>query len=361
MNEYSLLYYPGFHPNPIWLRRVLLLTDNVTRVVPTDVPVSDPEDLLALREAMPECLRSISPVETDITIADHEMPRLARAFAFLAASRSEASKRTVEISISKNGSISILGYMFLHQDKVSPKILEELRRTKLIFEGPDRHTEFGGFLVVDENASNLILSGLAENISRRMGLDTVTDKPISFALNSLNSLDVVRTAPSDGAQGLLLSSLASILVPLEVADLSPRDYRNLRDAYSSIRTTFKGLTVQLTQINRLNRIDDPKHLRDHVKTTASDFFNEYQDFRKTRYARGFKKWAPLYVTGLLSIVAAVDPRIAPLGVAGASLVIQIVQRKLDSSTVQPRDEHVFHMLAGMRKDIIRLSGVKQIV
>ena len=360
MNAYSLLYYPGFHPNPIWLRRVLLLTDHLTRVVPTDVPTSDPEGLLALQEVVPECLRSISPVETDITIAYHEMPRLARAFAFLAASRGEASKRRVEISISENGSISILGHVFLHHDKVSPKILEELRRNKLIIEGLDKYTGFGGFLVVDENASNLILSGMAENISRRMGLDAVTDKPISFALNSLNSLGVMRTAPSDGAQGLLLSSLASVLIPLEVATLSPRDYRNLRDAYSSIRTTFKELTSQLTQINRLNRIDDPKHLRDHVKATARDFFEEYRDFRKSRYARGFKKWVPLYVRGLLSIVAAVEPRIA-LGVAGASLGIQIVQRKLDSSTDQPRREHVFHMLAGMRKDIIRLSGVKQIV
>lgn len=360
MNTYNLLYYPGFYPSPIWSRRVLLLADHLTRVVPTDVHTSDPEDLVTLQDAVPGCLRSISPDETDIAGEDHEMPRLAKAFAFLAASRSKASKNKVEMSISKTGSISFLGYMFLHHDKVSPQILAALRQNKLIIEGFDKYLDFGRFLVVDENASNLILSGMANRISRRMGIDAVTDKPTSFALNSLNSLGVMRPMPSDATEGLLLSSLASLLIPLDVASITPRDYRKLRDAFSSIRIVFKELTSELTQINRLNRIADPKHLRDHVKATADEFFKEYQDFRKSRYARSFKKWVPLYVGGILSIVAAAEPKIA-LGIAGASLGIQIIQRRLDSSTDQPRRERVFHMLAGMRKDIIRLSGITRIV
>src|ERR1700722_20561339 len=168
MNTYNLLYYPGFHPSPIWSRRILLLADSLTRVVPTDVPASDPDDLVALQDAVPGCLRSISPEETDVAIEDHEMPRLASAFAFLAASHSTASKNRVKISISESGSISVLGYMFLHHDKVSPKILTALRHNKLIIEGLDKYVDYRGFLVVDENASNLILSGMADKISRRL-------------------------------------------------------------------------------------------------------------------------------------------------------------------------------------------------
>ena len=82
---------------------------------------------------------------------------------------------------------------------MSPAILEELRRNKLI-EGLDKHMSVEGFLVVDENASNLILSGIAENTSRRMRLDAITDKPVPFALNSLNNLGVMRTAPSNAAE-----------------------------------------------------------------------------------------------------------------------------------------------------------------
>ena len=70
---------------------------------------------------------------------------------------------------------------------------------------------------------------------------------------------------------------------------------------------------------------------------------------------------PLYVGGLLSMIATVvEPKVA-LNIAGASLVIQIIQRRLDDPTHQPRRDRVFNMLAGMRKDIIRKSGVKQIV
>jgi hypothetical protein len=96
------------------------------------------------------------------------MPRLAKALAFLAKSRPKRSseKVKIEVVISKTGSISILGHVFLHHAKVSPAIRDELRRNKLIIEGFDGLLE--GFLVVDQDASNLILSSIAENISRRI-------------------------------------------------------------------------------------------------------------------------------------------------------------------------------------------------
>ena len=285
MNAYSLLYYPGFHPDAIWLRRVFLLADNLTRIVPIDVQTGDPDNLLALQDCIPGCLQSISPEAHDVAIEEHDMPRLAKAFAFLARSHPERLNKRVEIKmvISQIGSLSVLGYVFLHHAKVSPAIHEELRRNKLIVDGFDGLLE--GFLVVDQNASNLILSSIAENISRRIGLDAITDEPIPFALNALNNLGVKQAIVSGAAEGALLSSLASVLIPLEVATLSPRDYRNLREAYGSMRMAFKELTAELTRINRLNRIEDPKFLRDQVKITATEFFKEYQAFRKSRYAR----------------------------------------------------------------------------
>jgi hypothetical protein len=101
------------------------------------------------------------------------MPRLAKAFAFLAKSRPKRSseKVKIEVVISKTGSISILGHVFLHHAKVSPAIRDELRRNKLIIEGFDGLLE--GFLVVDQDASNLILSSIAENISPQGQKDTL--------------------------------------------------------------------------------------------------------------------------------------------------------------------------------------------
>src|SRR5579859_2451449 len=135
MNSYTLLYYPGFHPNTVWLHRVLLLADDVTRIVPTDVDLADPDDLLAMQDSIPGCLRAISPEGGDVAIENHDMPRLLKAFAFLAQSRHKLSKNHVEITISQTGSMSIAGHVFLHSAKVSPIIHEELRRNSLILDG----------------------------------------------------------------------------------------------------------------------------------------------------------------------------------------------------------------------------------
>jgi hypothetical protein len=361
VNTYTLIYYPGFYPNPIWLRRVLLLVDDLTRIVPTGVPTQDSPELLALQEAIPECLRSISPEARDVEIENHDIHRLTKAFAFLARSRKPTSRDKVEMVFSNDGSMSISGHTFLHHEKVSPRIYDELSRHKLMIPGLEKSLDLGGFLAVEKKASNLILSSIAESISLRMGLDTITDEPIPFALNSLNTLGVTQLARKDSAEGVLLGSLASILIPLDVAILNPRDYRGLRDAYSSIRVAFKELTAELAGVNRLNHIQDPKSLRDRAKVTAVDFFKEYRDFRKTRYARSFKKWAPLYIGGALSMIAKVAAPNLALGIAGASLGIQVIQKRLERPADYPGRQRIFNMLAGIRKDILRRSGIKQII
>jgi hypothetical protein len=95
--------------------------------------------------------------------------------------------------------------------------------------------------------------------------------------------------------------------------------------------------------------------------TAGEFFKEYQAFRKSRYARGFKKWTPIYVGGLLSMVMTVVAPPVALGIAGASLGIQIIQKGLEGPAEHLRRERIFNMLAGIRKDIIRRSGIKEII
>lgn len=344
-----------------------MLADDVVRIVPQDVDAADPDELLELQDSVPGCLRAMSPEEPDVAIETDDMPRLAKAFAVLARSRRRHSKKKIAIEISRSGSISIVGHVFLHHAKVSRAIHEELRRHGLLIEGlSDELRRNGlsgakGFLVVDEDASNLILSGIAGNISRRTGLDAITDKPIPFALNALNNLGLARPLTSEPAEGALLSSLTSLLIPSDVATFKPDEYRNLRESYVEVRNAFKGLTAELARINRLNRIEDPKIFGEQVEATAREFLQQYQAFRKSRYARGFKKWTPLYVGGLLSaVMTVVAPHVA-LGIAGASVGIQVIQKKLEAPADNAEGERIFNMLAGMRKDIIRRSGIKEII
>jgi hypothetical protein len=361
MKTYTVLYYPDFHPDAVWLRRILLLADEVTRIVPLDVELHDPEDLLALQNSIPGCLSAISPEEGDIAIERDNLPRLAKAFAFLARSRGpKKKKKKIVIEISEL-SVSIAGHVFLHTAKISPVIRRELRRNGLIIPGLEKIADREGFIVVDASASDLILSGIAENISRRTGLDAITDKPVPFALTALNGLGVRRTPTLGGAEGAVLAALTSILIPAEVATLKLNEYRDLRNSYASIRGAFKELTADLARINRLNHIQDPRRLTAEVEATAQEFGKEYQTFRKSRYARNFKGWAPLYVGGLVSMIGtAVAPHVA-LGVAGVSLVVQTIQKVFESPAASPGRDRVFNMVAGLRKDIIRQSGVKAII
>jgi hypothetical protein len=361
MTAYPLLYYPDFQPDPVWLRRILLLADSVTRIVPNDIHLNDPDDLLALQDSVPGCLGRISPDERDITIESVELPRLAKAFAFLGRSKARLSKKTVTISISNEGAVSIIDHVFLHSAKVSPAIHEELLRNGLIISGLETLSGREGFLVVDEAASDLILSSIAGSISRRTGFDTITDRPIPFALNALNSLDVELLPTSERAEGALLSSLASLLIPAEAALIDPKQYRSLREAYSPIRHSFKELTAGLATINRLNRIQDPQVFKDQVDATVREFVKEYQQFRKSRYARNFKRWAPLYVGGLLSIAGTLVAAPVAFGIAGASLIIQVVQKVYDSSADDSGRTRAFNMLAALRKDIVRQSGIKAVI
>jgi hypothetical protein len=361
MTSYSLLYYPDFQPDAVWLRRVLLLADNVTRIVPSDVELRDPPNLLALQDCIPDCLRRISPQQGDVAIEEENLPRLAKAFSLLARPRGKSPKKKVTILISKDGSQSLVDHVFLHNSKISEAIKEELRRNDLILDGFEKMSGQDGFLVVDEAASDLILSCIAGNISRRTGFDAITDKPIPFALNALNNLGLGRMQDSGVPEGALLASIASLLVPAEVGSLEPVEYRKLREAHAAIRAAFKELTVDLARINRLDHIDDPKNLSVGVDATAREFVKEYEAFRKSRYARGFKKWAPLYVGGLLSTIsAAFAPPIA-IGMAGASVLIQIVQQKLEVSPENSGRERCFNMLAGVQKDIVRRSRIKRLI
>jgi hypothetical protein len=361
MKAYTVLYYPDFHPNVVWLRRVLLLTDQVTRIVPTDVKLNDTEKLLELQDSIPGCLSAISPKEDDIAIERGSLPRLTKAFSFLGRSqRRKTTQRKIVIEISNNGSISIAGHVFLHNAKISPVVNEQLRRNGLVIRDLDNLSE-EGFIVVDRTAADLILSGIAENISRRTGLDAITDKPISFTLNALNELGLEGALGSGGAEGALLASLTSILIPAEVATLKVAEYRDLRNAYQPIREAFKELTADLARINRLNRIHDPNLLSDEVEGTAREFVKEYQTYRKSRYARSFKEWTPLYVGGLLTMIGTVVAPPVGFGIAGASLFIQIVQKAFEVPGTHRGRHRVFNMVAGLRKSIIHRSGIRAII
>jgi CRP-like cAMP-binding protein len=358
MIEYRVLYYPNFSPASDWLRRVLMLSDSVIRIVPSDVKPDDSEDLLRLQETIPGCLSGIAPEEGDVAIEPGDEPRLRKAFALLG-KKSKTRSRKITVTIARDGSLSIAGHVFLHDSKISEFIERELRNNKLSIESLRKLSPSERFIPVREEASNIILAGLASRIARRLGVDAITDQPMPFAVAAL--LGVGRLGPNDGtAEGALLSAIAMLTIPASVVRISAKEFREIRDSYTGIREAFKSLTAELAARHRLTRTGTPAEFARRVEAVARDFAREYREYRHSRYARQFRSWGPLSIGGVLSIPTAFVSPLAAAGLTTASVSFTLLQNYLSEPDRTP-DGRVFHMLAGLRKDVIKRSGIRELV
>lgn len=350
MTDYRVLYYPNFVPDALWLRRVLLLTDGVYRIVPDDVSPEDSEDVLRLQDAIPSCPESLAPTTNDVSVAHGEEPRLTQFFEALASDRRKRSG-DLTVEISSGGRVSIPGHVFVHDAKLSAFIVGELTRNGLLIEDLGRGFAGDRFVVIQEDASELILSGVATRMARRLGIDTITDKQLPFALNALRTVPM---SPTD-AEGALLSAIARVSLPEAVADLKIEDYIDLRDAYSGIREGFKVLTSELAAVNRLAKLDDGVRLLERVEGVANDFQREFLEFQESKYARAFRSWTPFVVGAALAIPASlVSPEIGVLMAAGG-VGIQAIEKCSKTHVQGP--EKVFNMLSDLRDDLIERSRV----
>jgi len=291
MLEYQVLYYPDFSPASSWLRRVLMLSDNVIRIVPPDVKPNDSADLLRLQEDIPGCLTAIAPEKGDVAIEPDDKLRFNRAFELLG-KKSKKAARTITITVDTNGSLSIAGHVFIHDSKISDFIEQELRTNKLSIESLRGLSPSENFMPVREEASDIILAGLASRIARRLGVDAITDQSMPFAVAAL--LGVGRSAANDGsAEGALLSAIAALMIPASVAKISAREFREIRDSYAGIRGAFKSLTAELASRHRLTRTGSPAEFATRIEAVVKEFDREYRQYRSSRYARRFRSWAPL--------------------------------------------------------------------
>jgi hypothetical protein len=163
-------------------------------------------------------------------------------------------------------------------------------------------------------------------MARRQGFTTITDRPLDYALNALNGLDVV--APANVSEGLLTAAFATVLVPGDVVNLRLNDYRILRESYAGLRASVARFVQQSNEWCRLDRIEDPHLLEQRLAEVASSLRVEFDDFRKTRFARSIAKWTPFSLGGLLPVIGAYQglSQEWAWSIAGASFVLNLLDR-----------------------------------
>lgn len=212
------------------------------------------------------------------------------------------------------------------------------------------------FSIVNEKASNLLLSYIADRIGRRYGMNTITDFEIGFIVNAL---DAMESKSLIDPESLLASSIISSIIPQEVQYVDIKTYKEIRDEYSGIRGEFQKVVSELTNLYHLNRIEDKDFMKSQVADITSAFTSEFDKFKTSTFGRNVKKWVPIGLSSLSTLVgtASCKPSVALAG-AFISVGIQFIDKLI---TTESKQNNFLKILAKMGKRILEASQVKELM
>jgi len=354
VSTFPVLYYPTFEPPADWLRSYLLFFDEVRTIVPEDVKFNPSDNISRIIELMPEAFSTVAPQPDDILVDDVNVDRLEKAFREIASREANSEDEEITIEVGDEG-LEIVGYVFQHHSKASPRIRELLDEYKLArTEFADLYGKPGEYLVVKEAASNLLLSHIADKIGNRCALTTVTDKQIDFTLNALNAMGVTR---NENAATKLASAIIKMEIPHEIfEDVEPQRYKEIRDLYSELREPFHNTLTQLTQLHRLDSISDPGVLEERVVKLATEFDAQIVKLKQTEFGRKMKKWVPIGVGCALAVVGAAfhQPLIAASATA-VSVGLKVYDGLTSQKAPNSEREHVQRLIGRMQENIFEAS------
>jgi hypothetical protein len=340
-------------PNPV-LSKLRSKRCMVARnIIPDDANHDDPEHIIRLADLLPGSIRRIAPSIEDTRSNEVYLDRLERALHII---ERTLDRRTMSIDITPDGKLTIEGHVFLHLSKLSDEVAELLRRHRMMMEKWDDVSP--GHIVVPQPVSDLILGYLANHISRRTGYDTVTDQPLTFAVNSLDRL---RVSPRGDVPGVLLAAILKVQIPREIGTLDGEVYLELRERYAPLRREFRRVTASLADREALASIEDPDQLRARIIDVVTSFAAECEMLRGDRWMDRFREYAPLAVSMLISVFAAIfDAGAIAVGSALAGSGITVIQNKImrDAFTLEEKTQR---LLADLRAEILQKSLITGLI
>lgn len=361
MPQFEALYYPKFEPPVNWLRSFLLFFDKIRSIVPKDANFRPSQGVLEITDLIPNAFETISPDEKDIEIDNLNFSRLRKAFEMIKKEQPKAQRNKIKIKIDSGG-INIAGYTFLHDAKMTDKVRSLLKEFNLMKPKLNKEVEYlelKHFSVVDEQAGNLIVSHIADRIGRRYGWNTVSDQPIDFIVNSLNSFSYEAIKEP---RTMLACSIVNCEIPNEVIHVTPTKYVEIRNAYSDIRESFHRVVTQLNNLYRLEMIKDKEILQNRVIEITREFSSEVEKYRKSTSGRMVKRWSPIGIGSLATLAGAIfaDKSVA-IASALVSILIQTVQELTNLRETESNQSKVQRLIGNMRKDIIRASEIRKLI
>lgn len=272
--------------------------------------------------------------------------------AFMIISKKKIRKRKeVKLILGDQGKFEISGYTLLHYSKLNRFVFELLKKHSLIAPGPARNIakEIGsidGFQFVHADASDLILSLIADHCARNRSLRSVTDKSIAYMINALTADSITR---KETASMSLASSILQFEIPDNIERLKPKQYVNLRKRYEDLREPFQHAVRILCDDYKLAQVTSKKQFEEAVHDATRDFCLETKKLRRGQLAKRITRWTVMGLGVLSSFCTLGIGTTVKLGV-GISAVLHVHQGFKGSPYITEKRK-AQQLIGGLRSEL----------
>jgi hypothetical protein len=354
----KVLYHPHFEPNLSWLRSSLLVYDTVCSIVPTEASYRPSSSIKRHLDAMPGTFETVAPEPLEIVAEYFVLRALEQAFQRIAAESMALPSKGERFRFVSNpeglfeDELEISGIVKLHEFKIAYSIYQMLQENALIYGHSD-----DGFAYVNEKAASLIVSFLAQRMSNRLAMRTITDGESFFYLSA--ACNVIEAGDPIDSRGVLASSVLRFHIPEDIGQISAEDYVELRKRYEVLREDFP---LYLRDLGELIHIDDVKNIPDlvgRINNLVAKIDRDIARIKRSKIRASVKKWLPIGIGSAVTLGTAFVHDSPNLKfVTGATTVaLQIVTEALHSKPLPARLEGTQSLLLSAQKDILHAKDM----
>jgi hypothetical protein len=302
---------------------------------------------------MPGVFETLAPDPLDIVEEYFVLGALKQAFERIATRRGEPLSTTQRIKYKSDieGSfedeLEILGIVKLHDFKIAYSVYQMLQERGLVY---GRTTD--GYSYVNEQAAWLIVSFLAQRMSRRLAMPTITDIDCYFYLSA--ACNLIDAGDPVDSRGLLASSVLTFHIPENIGEISIQDFIELRKRYEELRETFPLYLRDLGDLNQINEVRNLPDLIARIESTVETINRNMNRIKQSRIGESVRRWLPLGIGSAVTLAATFLPENPSLKyVTGTTAVaIQILTEVLHKAPILGSLQSAQSLLLSAKKDII---------
>ena len=352
------VYYPNFEPPQFWLRAFLLFFDKLRSVVPEDARAGLSEDLIRFADRVPGAFEMITPRTDDIQFEDRQVKLLRKTFEMI---RERDQREELEITFD-GPSVTVAGYAFLHDSKMSNNIRDALREYGLIREDFRELSDElipGNFSLVNRAAADLIVSNVVNRLAMRHGWHTLTDSDLDFAAGVLDRVE----AGNEGRQvGRLVAAILRCEVPVEIAELTPDGYAEVRKAYENVREDFLLVVNALAGVYKIFNIADEVEFRERVAGIVERFDRQVQAAKSHVALRRCHHWTAVGLGQIVSMAMQLGAPGIGAQVTGKAVAagVEVVSERLLGSA-EPDARRLLKMIGKLRRDVLDSRDIERLI